>query len=148
MARELKDRADVQLFAAIAGIDSQSRQRIERALPHGLSAASFGVLNHFARGGEALGPAELATALGVTKGAITNTLQRLAAEGFVTVVDDPADGRRKQVSLAPDGARAHLACLTALRPDMDALRGAFGEAEFDAALPFLHRLGAWLAAQR
>lgn len=148
MARELKERSDVQVFGAIAGIEPLSRQRIERALPNGLSAASFSVLGHFARRGAVEGPAELAAALGVTKGAITNTLQRLEAQGLVMVADDPDDGRRKRVSLTVAGGRAHNDCLAALRPDMEAMRRAFSEAEFDAALPFLQRLRTWLESQR
>ena len=148
VARELKDRSDVQMFNLISGIEPLSRQRIERALPHGLSAASFAVLGHFARRGEVGAPAELAAAMGVTKGAMTNTLQRLEGLGFVVVADDPADGRRKRVTLTDLGARAHRDCLMALRPDMEALRAAFGEEEFARSLPFLARLRAWLEANR
>ena len=117
MSRPLKDRPDVRFFTEVALIDQLSRQRVERALPDGLSAASFSVLNRFARLGGTQSPAELAAAFQVTKGAMTNTLQRLEEQGLVKVEADPADGRRKQVTLTEAGARRlawqHLAVAVA-----------------------------------
>ncbi|MBS0411369.1 MAG: MarR family transcriptional regulator [Proteobacteria bacterium] len=148
MSRPLKDRPDVRFFTEVALIDQLSRQRVERALPDGLSAASFSVLNRFARLGGTQSPAELAAAFQVTKGAMTNTLQRLEEQGLVKVEADPADGRRKRVTLTEAGARRHTECLSALKPPLDRVRGAFPEAEFEAALPFLEALRAWLDANR
>jgi len=148
MSRPLKDRPDVRFFTEVALIDQLSRQRVERALPEGLSSASFSVLNRFARLGGTHSPAELAAAFQVTKGAMTNTLQRLEEQGLVKVEADPADGRRKLVTLTEAGARRHVECLMALKPPLDRVRGAFPEAEFEAALPFLQALRAWLDANR
>ncbi len=79
---------------------------------------------------------------------MTNTLQRLEARGFVTVAGDPADGRRKLVSITPAGLAAHEAGLIAMRPYLERLRAAFADADFAAALPFLRALRAWLDDNR
>ena len=147
MARQPRDRPDVQVFTQIAVIDQLVSIRLERVLPEGLSHAQFGVLTQLGRGGE-VNPAELARAFHVTKGAITNTLQRLEAQGFVTVEPDAADGRRKRISVTPAGLAAHDKALAAMRPLHDSLRSAFTEAEFVEVLPFLKALRTWLEEMR
>lgn len=144
----LKDRPDVSVLTEIGIIAQLSNAAVERSLPEGMSAAQFGVLTHFMRRGGEESPAKLAAAFQVTKGAMTNTLQRLEAQGFVLVVADEADGRRKRVSLTQDGARAYEAGLMALRPRMEGLREAFTDAEFEAALPFLRALRVWMDENR
>lgn len=143
-----KDRPDVQVFTEIGIIDQLARTQLERVLPPGLSEAQFTVLNHFARRGGIESPVQLASAFQVTRGAMTNTLQRLEARGFVTVAGDPADGRRKLVSITPAGLAAHEAGLIAMRPYLERLRAAFADADFAAALPFLRALRAWLDDNR
>jgi DNA-binding MarR family transcriptional regulator len=141
-------RPDVELFTEIGIIQQLSNAALERALPDGLSAAGFGVLSHFVRLGREESPAQLAKAFQVTKGAMTNTLQRLEAAGLVAIRGDEADGRRKLVSLTPAGAAAYEDGLVRLKPRMDGLRSAFSEAEFEAALPFLRALRGWLDQNR
>ncbi len=144
----LKDRPDVSVLTEIGIISQLSTAALERSLPDGMSAAQFGVLTHFMRRGGEDSPARLAAAFQVTKGAMTNTLQRLEAQGFVRVLADEADGRRKWVSLTSDGARAYETGLMALRPRMEGLREAFTDAEFVAALPFLKALRVWMDENR
>ncbi|MDB5472397.1 MAG: hypothetical protein JWR84_3957 [Caulobacter sp.] len=144
----LKDRPDVSVLTEIGIISQLSNAALERSLPEGMSAAQFGVLTHFMRRGGEESPAKLAAAFQVTKGAMTNTLQRLETQGFVRVVADEADGRKKRVSLTEAGARAYEAGLMALRPRMEGLRGAFTDAEFAAALPFLQGLRVWMDENR
>jgi DNA-binding MarR family transcriptional regulator len=143
-----KDRPDVQVFTEIGIIDQLVSNRLERVLPDGLSYAQFGVLVHFTRRGGQESPAKLAKAFQVTKGAMTNTLQRLESQGYIKVEGDAADGRRKLVSITPAGVEAHDRGLAAMRPQMEAMRSAFTEAEFAAALPFLTALRVWLDENR
>jgi DNA-binding MarR family transcriptional regulator len=77
---------------------------------------------------------------------MTNTLQRLAAHGFVEVTPDPDDGRRKRVALTDAGLAAQRTALAGVRPKLEALRQAFQPRDFEAVLPFLRRLRAWLDA--
>jgi len=79
---------------------------------------------------------------------MTNTLQRLEAQGFVAIVGDPDDGRRKWVTLTDEGARAFDRGLAAMRPHLEGMRAAFTEDEFKAALPFLQALRIWLDENR
>lgn len=144
MARPPKERPDVQIFTEIAAISQLVSNRLERVLPDGLSHAQFVVLRRFANQGGISTPAELARHFQVTKGAMTNTLQRLEAQGFVTVEADPSDGRRKLVTITPKGVAAHDVAIRAMRPMMDSLRSAFTDAEFAEALPFLTALRVWL----
>ena len=148
MSRTPRNRADVQVFAEIGAIGQLTRNRIERALPDGLSHAQFSLLVHLAHHGGEENPAALAQAFQVTKGAMTNTLQRLQAQGFVKIEGDAADGRRKRVSITPAGLAAHGQGLAATRPAMDALRARFADAEFESALPFLSALRVWLDENR
>ena len=145
---QARERADVEFFAEIAIIERLAAARLERALPAGLSSAQFGVLNHFARHGGASSPLALARVFQVTKGAMTNTLQRLEAQGFVEITDDADDGRRKRVEITAAGLAAQQAGLMAVRPRIEAIRAAFGAEDFNAALPFLKSLRAWLEEHR
>ena len=148
MSRAPRARADVQVFTEIGVIGQLTRNRLERALPEGLSQAQFGLLTHLAQHGGEPPPVQLAKAFQVTKGAMTNTLQRLEAQGFVSVVGDADDGRRKRVSITPAGLAAHVMGLKAARPAMDALRARFDDSEFEAVLPFLGALRQWLDENR
>ena len=143
-----RDRPDIRVLTEIGIIDQLAMSRLERTLPPTLSAAGFALLTHFAlRGGEQT-PAQLASAFQVTKGAMTNTVQRLEAAGLVAVRPDAVDGRKKQVSITPAGLAAHEQALDGLRPYTNALRAAIPASEFEAALPFLTRLRAWLDSNR
>ena len=137
-----------QMFNEIGIISQLSSNRLERVLPEGMSIAQFSLLNHLVRLGGSWAPSRLARAFQVTKGAMTNTLQRLEAQGFVRIVGDATDGRKKRVSLTPEGARAFDTAVLAMRPHMEALRSAFTDSEFAAALPFLKALRIWLDENR
>lgn len=143
-----KDRPDVQVFTEIGIIDQLLTNALERLLPPGLSHAQFSLLVHFARRGGQESPAQLAKAFQVTKGAMTNTLQKLEAQGLVRIEQDARDGRRKLVSITPAGLAAHDHAVMSMRPMMESLRSAFTNAEFAAALPFLTALRKWLDENR
>jgi len=143
-----KDRPDVQVFTEVGIIDQLVTARLERSLPDGMSAAQFGVLTHFSRRGGAQTPVQLARAFQVTKGAMTNTLQRLDAQGFVDIVPDQSDGRQKLVTMTARGAAAYEQAIVGLRPYYAGLREAFADDEFEAALPFLRKLRTWLDDNR
>src|SRR5450631_2744066 len=100
---EAKERPDVAVLSEIARIDQRVRIALERVLPEGLSAAQFAVLGRLAAAGEPLSPSSLAADFAVTKPAMTNTLQRLQAQGLVAVATDRSDRRRKWVTATADG---------------------------------------------
>lgn len=119
-----------------------------KVLPDGLQLAQFGVLNHMIRLGDGWTPVRLAAAFQVTKGAMTNTLQRLEARALVRIEPDAGDGRSKRVYITGAGREMHARALSALLPELSALRTQLGEELFEALLPGLQRLRAHLDAAR
>lgn len=126
-----------RLFNEIGIIAQLSGNRLERVLPDGMSLAQFSVLNHFCRLGGAWSPTRLAAAFQVTKGAMTNTLQRLEAQGFVTIRADEEDTRAKIVEITDAGRSAREAAIRATGPIIMELAGLIPLADVKAALPFL-----------
>jgi DNA-binding MarR family transcriptional regulator len=137
-----------QFFNEIGIIEQLTRAQLERALPLGLTMAQFKVLNHFARLGGEKSPARLARAFQVTKGAMTNAVQKLEAKGFVETTPNPDDGRSKRVRITAAGLEAREAGIAAIAPIFPFLLGEFDEREFAAALPFLRRLRVFLDENR
>jgi DNA-binding MarR family transcriptional regulator len=142
---DVRGRADVAVFARITAIERLAAQRVERVLPDGLSSTGLDVLNRLAMSPGALAPQSLASALMLSKSAMTHTLQRLERLELISVSADPDDGLRKRVVLTAAGATAQRTAAAALRPRIEAVRAVFGALAFEAALPFLERLSAWLA---
>lgn len=142
------DPAAFRVLNEIGLIHQRASAALESVLPHGMSLAQFGVLHHFARFGGAWTPLRLARAFHVSKGAMTNTLKKLEAQGFVTVEPDPADGRGKVVRLTEAGLKARNSAIARATPVLRAMIGTFGEDRFEAALPFLSELRAYLVEQK
>jgi DNA-binding MarR family transcriptional regulator len=140
----VQQRPDVAVFDEIGLITHLLRTTITRRLPEGMAYAQFELLLHFAREGDGQTPAQLARAMMLTKGAITNTLQRMEAAGHVAVLADAADGRKKRVRVTRTGLQAYNTVLKALRGNKDSLRSAFTDDEFRQALSFLKALRAFL----
>ncbi len=129
-----------QFFNEIGIIDQLARTRLERALPGGLKAPQFGVLNHFARLGGRRSPAELARAFQVTRGAMTNTLQRLEARGLVKISADPRDGRAKQVEITESGRRVREEAIAAVMPLVEGLSSTLDQRDLADVLPLLRKV--------
>jgi DNA-binding MarR family transcriptional regulator len=129
-----------RLFNEIGIIAQLSGNKLERVLPDGMSLAQFSVLNHFCRLGGASSPTRLASAFQVTKGAMTNTLQRLEAQGFVTARADDEDARAKVIEITEAGRSAREAAIRATGPIVMELAGLLPMADVKAALPFLEAL--------
>lgn len=148
MARAPSQRPDVEVFAEIGLIDQLSTNMIDRLLPPGLTSAQFSVLNHLATHGREETPASLVQTFMVTKGAMTNILQRLESRALIAVHPDPDDARRKRVSITDAGREVWETCVGNLRPMMESLREAFTADEFQSVLPFLNALRSWLAESK
>lgn len=125
-----------------------ARTAVDQALEPDLNAAGFGLLNHLARLPGDWTPVRLARAFQLTKGAITNTVQKLEARGFVRVEPAPDDARSKFVRLTDEGRAARDAALARLAPLIGGLRAAAPDLDFAAAAPFLARLRAVMDAAR
>lgn len=148
MTKPPSDPALFTFFNEIGIISQLSSNAFERVMPRGLTMSQFSVLNNLARLGDGKSPSHLATAFQVTRGAMTNTLSKLEASGFVDVRADESDGRGKQVFLTKAGAKARAAALGGLTPLLAELLEAVPEKDFAAAIPFLARIRAHLDAAR
>lgn len=136
-------------FNEVAIIEHLSRTAAERVLPEGLSLAGFTVLNHMVRlGHERRAPAQIASAVQVTKGAMTGTLKRLEAGGWVRVEPDPDDGRGKTVTVTPAGKAVREAAIANLGPLFGELLGEVDLEMLAAVLPTLQHVRRVLDAAR
>ncbi len=133
------------VFTEIKIIEQLATLRIQRALPDGLQVSHFAVLNHFSHLGGEKSPAQLAKVFQVTKGAMTNTIARLAALGCVQVRDDQNDKRRKLVSLTPKGLRVREEAMADVTPVFAEVTNKFGRDRLREVLPVLRDLRIFLS---
>lgn len=131
------DTLAVALFSEILMTEQLARTRIGRALPKGMELSQFSTLNHLARAGGERTPAELARAFHVTKGAMTNTLNKLEAAGYVHIRPDWNDARKKRVTISPAGRAARDAAVAAVVPLIRDVAERVGIERVRAALPVL-----------
>ena len=117
-------------------------------MPDDLNLPQFIVLNHFVRLGGAWSPVRLANAMQVTKGAMTNTLHRLEAKGYIELARDLKDTRGKIVTLTASGRAARDRAIAALAPNLARLAESVPVATIEAALPALAAVRAFLDAER
>lgn len=108
---------------------------------HGVTVAEWVVLRAlFVRDG--VKPSELATTLGLTRGAISKLVDRLEDKELVVVRDDDRDGRAQLVALRPSGRRL-VPKLAALADENDA--EAFGHLDPEQRASLLATLKAVVA---
>jgi DNA-binding MarR family transcriptional regulator len=132
----------VALFSELVMADQLVRTRLSRALPKGMELSHFAVLNHLARAGGEKTPAQLAKTFHVTRGAMTNTLGKLAWAGHVHIRPDWDDARRKFVSISPSGRAARDAALAAITPIIAQSVDSIGADKVRVALPVLREIRA------
>ena len=143
-----KDPAPFRFFTEIGIIEQLARNRLERGLPDGLKVSQFSVLNHLVRLGGEWSPARLAGAFQVTKGAMTNTLQRLEKRGLVRVSADPRDGRGKLVGITDAGREMRVRCVESVSPLLTDLSRELSDKDFASALPVLEKVRIYLDSHR
>ena len=143
-----KDPISFRFFTEIGIIEQLARNRLERGLPDGLKISQFSVLNHLVRLGGEWSPARLARAFQVTKGAMTNTLQRLEKRGLVRVLADPRDGRGKLVDVTETGREMRLRSVESISPLLADLSTELSDKEFASALPVLEKVRRYLDLHR
>ncbi len=109
----------IPLFSEIIMIDQSFRSQLARVLPKGMELSHFSVLNHLASASGERTPAQIAKALHVSRGAMTNTLAKLEANGDVHIRGDWEDARRKFVSISEAGKLKRDMALRAAAPLLD-----------------------------
>ncbi|MGB0960468.1 MAG: MarR family winged helix-turn-helix transcriptional regulator [Halocynthiibacter sp.] len=142
------DSLAVALFSELLMADQLARNRLSKILPKGMELSHFSVLNHLAHINEERSPAQLAKAFHVTRGAMTNTLNKLEWAGHIHIRPDWDDARRKHVSISPAGRKAADAALAALTPVISGAVKEIGDDKVRAALPVLRMLRAKLDEEK
>jgi DNA-binding MarR family transcriptional regulator len=130
----------VSLFGEILALDQLVRARLAKVLPKGMELSHFSVLNQLSPTKTDRTPAHIAKSFRVTRGAITNTLNKLELSGYIHVRPDWDDARRKMVSISPAGIVARNNALTAVTPIINELVSEMGEERLKAIVPILREL--------
>ena len=130
----------VSLFGEILALDQLVRNRLAKVLPKGMELSHFSVLNQLSHTKTERTPAQIAKSFRVTRGAITNTLNKLELSGYIHVRPDWDDARRKMVSISPAGIVARNSALTAVTPIINELVSEMGEERLKAIVPILRDL--------
>jgi DNA-binding MarR family transcriptional regulator len=146
MTERVEDIA-VALFAELFIVDQLARSRITRLLPRGMELSQFSVLNHIARLGDERTPAQLARSFHVTRGAMTNTLAKLAWAGHIHIRPDWEDARQKFVAISPAGRAARDEAVASIAPLISDVVQALGPERVRAVLPVLRELRARLEVE-
>lgn len=137
MSESSAETLSVALFSEMFMADQLARNRLSKALPKGMELSHFSVLNHLARVGEEKSPAQLAKSFHVTRGAMTNTLNKLEWAGHVHIRPDWDDARRKFVTISPSGKAARDAALAAITPIISNMVRQIGAENVRNVLPVL-----------
>lgn len=148
MSGNSRDPLLFRFLTEIGIIEQLASARLEKVLPDGLKVSQFIVLQHLTRLDEEWSPARLANALQVTKGAVTNTLNRLESRGLVEIAPNPEDGRGKRVRLTEPGRDMREHCIRLVKPLLADMESALGRERFEEALPFLMETRRYLDTHR
>ncbi len=140
--RNLTEDIAVALFGELFMTDQLARNRISKVLPKGMELSHFGVLNHLARLNDERTPAQLARSFHVTRGAMTNTLNKLEWAGHVHIRPDWDDARRKFVAISPSGRAARDTAVQAVAPLIGEVVTSLGADRVRALLPVLREMRA------
>ena len=130
----------VALFSELLAVDQLARIALDRVLPKGMELSHFSVLNHLAHMQSERSPTQLAQTFHLTRGAMTNTLNKLEWAGYIHVRPDWDDARKKMVSISPAGIKARDAAVAAISPLVSDVAAKVGEDRVRAALPLLREL--------
>ena len=130
----------VPLFGEILALDQLVRNRLAKVLPKGMELSHFSVLNQLSHTKIERTPAQIAKSFRVTRGAITNTLNKLELSGYIHVRPDWEDARRKRISISPAGMVARNNALAAVTPIIEDFARDIGEERLKAIVPILREL--------
>lgn len=135
-------------FNEIGIIAQLSSNAFDRSLPDDLNQSQFSVLNWFVRVDSIATPGRLATAFMVTRGAMTNTLKKLAEKGYVSIKPDKSSGRQKNVTLTRKGRQARENALKQATPLLAEIAGQFSISAMKQQLDGLQPIRKYLDENR
>jgi DNA-binding MarR family transcriptional regulator len=129
----------IALFSEVVAAEQAIKSVLARNLPKGMETSHFSVLNHLHSTGEK-SPVQLARAFHVTKGAMTNTLQKLEVAGYIHIRPDWDDARKKWVSINKAGEAAREQAMRAVNPLFERVVENIGADDIKLTLPTLRAL--------
>jgi len=138
----------VALFSELLTLDQLSRASVGKAMPKGMELSHFMVLNHLAQSSSEKSPGQLARSFHLTRGAMTNTLNKLEWAGWVHIRPDWDDARRKMVAISPAGQAARDAAIAAIAPVIEGMVRDVGADKVRATLPVLRELRGKLSGDK
>ena len=106
----------ITLLSEVGAIEQIARAKLDNALTDNLNVSNFALLNHFNRRKEEKTPLQLAKTFNVTKGAMTNTLNKLEKLGYIHIRPDWEDARKKLVSISQSGIEARNNAMKLIKP--------------------------------
>jgi len=121
-------------------VDQLIRNNVAKALPRAMELSHFSVLNLLAHSAGEKTPAQLAQVFHLTRGAMTNTLRKLEAAGYIHIRPDWDDARRKLVTISPAGRDACDAATAAISPIIAKAAESVGEEKVRTILPVMREL--------
>ena len=144
----LTDSTEFLLLNEVAIIDQLAQAMAGGILAPDLNMSQFVVLNHLHRREKEASLVSMASAIQVTKGAMSNTVSKLQQKQLVHVKPAPTDGRGKLVSLTTRGQLVREAAVSRLADRLTGLEGALSKKEKDQMLNLLQKLRVWFDAER
>ena len=135
----------VALFSELLTLDQLTRASVAKSMPKGMELSHFMVLNHLAQSNSEKSPGQLARSFHLTRGAMTNTLNKLEWAGWVHVRPDWDDARRKMVAISPSGQSARDAAIAGIAPVIEGMVRDVGNDKVRTVLPVLRELRGKLA---
>ncbi len=135
-------------FNEVSIIAQLANNLFEQHLPAGITTSQFSVLNWFVRVDVEATPTRLARAFQVTGGAMTNTLKKLEAKGFIKIEPDAASGRQKRVTMTKEGRNVRDQAIEAISPLLKEFGDAFAGEEIGAQTRRLAKVRQYLDERR
>ena len=140
MSKRINDPLAVSLFSEISAIDHLLKVKLSKSLPIGMELSHFAILNHISTLEREKTPAQLARSFNLTKGAITNTLTKLAKMGYIHIRPDWDDARSKLISISTAGKSARDRAVASIEPILNDLMKVMGADKTKSIIPFLRDL--------
>lgn len=139
-----EDPIAIALFSEMLASEQLMRGRLSRALPKGMELSHFVMLNYLSNQSRERSPAQLAKTFNLTKGAMTNTLGKLEAYGYIHIRPDWDDARKKLVTISNAGDRARDEAVLAITPVFEDVMSSLNKEGLREGLRFLREFRAAL----
>ena len=130
----------INALSELLAVDNLIKSNISHTLPNDMELSHFMVLNYFFHLKGEKTPAQLAKIFRVTKGAMTNTINKLEQKGYIHSRPDWNDGRKKLISISSSGNMAREAAIKNMNPFFFNLVKNLGPDKLKSVVPTLREI--------